>query len=445
MSRAVFAMARLTLREALRSRLVHLFGLLLAVVSGGMPLIVKGDGTPAGLIRMTLAYTLGMAFGLLCVATLWTGCALFPGDAARHTLELTRVKPVRPGPIWLGKWLGLLMLDLVLLTGVYLATWAAVARQAARDPAAAAVMQTARLAVKPRLPSLDEQLETYFLQSGGPARKPAEQRELRRQLRREIPFQSIALQRGKTWNWNFTLDRPPDPRQPLWLRFQFDTDAFTRAEVKAQGRLTGQHSGAGVDFLLDDFSTRVFEIPLDAGAFGGESRFRLSLTHAGSETAGPLLLQPRQGLDLLVPRIGLGRNLARSAGLHLSILALLAAIGVSLGALFSLPVAAFCATGILLASLISAFVVSDADLADPEPATASTWQRLTTDATRRTTRGLVWAARPALAPAPLQRLAGAELIPLAELARALLVNGVLLPLLGCLVAAAALSDKELPS
>ncbi len=444
MSRAVFAMARLTLREALRSRIVHLFGLLLAVVAGGMPLIVKGDGTPAGLIRMTLAYTLGTAFGLLAVATLWTGCALIPGDAARHTLELTRVKPIRPWRIWLGKWLGLLMLDLVLLTGVYLATWAAVARQATRDPAATAVMQTARLAVKPRLPSLDEQLETYFLQSGGPSKKPDEQRELRRQLRREIPFQSIALQRGKTWNWDFTLDRPPNPRQPLWLRFQFDTDAFTRAEVKAQCRLAGQHGGAGVDFLLDDFSTRVFEVPLDAAAFGSDTRFTLTMTHAGGESTGPLLLQPRQGLDLLVPRIGLASNLARSAGLHLSILALLAAIGVTLGALFSLPVAAFCATGILLASLISAFVVSEADLAEPEP-TASTWQRLTTVATRRTTRGLVWAARPALDPAPLRRLAGAEQIPSAELARALLVSGLLLPLLGCLAASAALSEKELPS
>ena len=122
MNRAVLAIARLTLREALRSRIVLLFGLLLAAVVVGLPAILKGDGTPAGLVRMTLGYTLGTAFGLIALATLWTGCALVSGDIATRTLELTRAKPVPAWRLWLGKWLGLLLLDILFLAGVYAAT-----------------------------------------------------------------------------------------------------------------------------------------------------------------------------------------------------------------------------------------------------------------------------------------------------------------------------------
>jgi hypothetical protein len=443
-SRAVFAIARLTLREALRSRVVLVFGFLLVAVAGGLPHLLKGDGTPSGLVRMTLGYTLGTAFGLLALATLWTGCALVSGDIATRTLELTRVKPVSPGQFWLGKWLGLLLLVVLLLAGIYLLTGATVFRQLRQHPEATAVMRTARLKVKPVLPGLDSQIDYYFKQSHGPEKSPEEQRELRRQLRREIPFQAATLQRGQSWNWNFALDRPPLTRQPLWLRFQFDTDAYTRAEVKARCRLTGTTSGTSVDFTLDDFSTRVIELPVAADTFGADTAFKLNMQHTGGEATGPLLLQPRQGLDLLVPRSGLAFNLLRAATIHLSILALLAAIGITLGTLFSLPVAAFCATGMLLATMISVFVASDPDsLSDLEADDPASIRHSITAVALRTTQLLMAAAQPAIEPAPLQQLAAAEQIPPHTMQRSLLFNALLLPLCCCAVAAAALRRKEL--
>ena len=444
MSRAVPAIARLTLREALRSRIVLCFGLLLAAVVFGLPTILKGDGTPAGLVRMTLGYTLGTAFALIVLATLWTGCALVSGDIATRTLELTRVKPVATWRLWLGKWIGLLLLDILFLAGVYAATGTVVLRQINRHPGATDVMRSARLKVKPDLPGLDRQIDEVFTRLGGATLPAREQRDLRRRLRRELPFQPATLERGQQWKWHFSIEAPPDPRLPLWLRFQFDTDAYTRAIVKAECRLTGAPGGSHVDFQLDDFSTRRFELPLDAATFGAATRFTLSLRHAGDASTGPLLLQPRQGLDLLVPRAPLVLNLLRAAAMHFSLLALVAALGLSLGALFSLPVAAFCATGILLATLISLFVAGDPEaLGDLQDAEQAPVQRLVTSVAAGTTRLIMRLTAPAIEPAPLQQLAAAELVPSRELWRSLLVNTLLLPAGFGLLAAAALRRREL--
>jgi len=443
-SRAVLAIARLTLREALRSRIVLLFGILLAAVAGGLPALLKGDGTPAGLVRMTLGYTLGTAFGLLVLATLWTGCALISGDIATRTLELTRVKPVAAWRLWLGKWLGLLLLDLLLLAGLYAVTGLAVFHRMRQAPEATAVLRTARQQVKPDLPALAGQIEQVFAREGGPALPAREQRDLRRRLRRELPFQPAALQRGQQWDWHFSLDAPPDPRRPLWLRFQFDTDAYTRAIVQAECRLTGSPGGGHVDFVLDDFSTRRFERPLDAAAFAGDTRFTLSVRHTGEASSGPLMLQPRQGLDLLVPRIPLALNLLRAAAVHASLLALIAALGLALGALFSLPVAAFCATGLLLATMISVFVAGDPDVVEEfREARRAPFRNLAATVAAETTQALTGLAAPALAPTPLRQLASAEQIPTRDLYRSDVFNALLLPAGCCLLAAAALRRREL--
>ena len=447
MMRTLSAIARLTLREALRSRVVLVFALLLVLIAGLMPSLIKGDGTPVGDIRLTISYTLGTAFGLLALANLWTGCALISGDIASRTLALTRVKPVSPWQLWCGKWLGLLLLNFLFLAGLYTWTGAIAYHRIWHHGEAAAVMKTAREKVLPVLPALDEQIKYYFTLSKGAEKSGTEQRELLRQLRREIPYQTATLERGQTWNWHFTLDHPPIPSTPIWLRFQFDTDAYTRAIVKAQCRLTGVTSGSGIDFTLDDFSTRLFEVPVSAETFGADKEFTLTMKHDGDASTGPLLLQPRQGLALLVPRETLLLNLLRSATIHFSILALLAAIGITLGTLFSLPAAAFCATGLLVSVLISAFVVDDFELTSPlDPdANVPPVQRVFAQFATETTRMLTHAAQPALAPVPLRQLAAAEQIPLAELRRALLFNILLLPLVCCGMATAALRRRELPS
>ncbi|MDD5708484.1 MAG: hypothetical protein PHR35_21395 [Kiritimatiellae bacterium] len=445
MIRRLTAVARLTLKEAIRSRVLLALLALLAAVVFGLPPLLRGDGTPGGLSRMILGYTLGAAFGVLALATLWVSCALVSGEVAAHTLPLALVKPAPAWQIWLGKLLGVLLLDALLLAGVAAAVHVTVIARLRQHPEAAIALRLARAAYAPELPSLDRQLELAM--SGlDLSLNDTERQQYRRRLRRELPFQPAALARGGTWSWRFRLDRPPDQRFPIWLRLRFDTDAFTRAVVKAQCRLSAPGNGAGFDFNLDDFSSREFEVRLPSAPFAGQRLLELTMRHTGDEQTGPLLLQPRQGLTLLLPRGSLAGNLLRAAALQLSLLALLASLGLALGSFFSLPVASFCATGLLVATLVSAFVMNDRDaeevFSDAVPSAASRWLHA---AALGTTAALDTAARPALAPEPLRRLAAAELFPADELGRSWLVNGLIAPCVCGALAAAALKRREFPN
>ena len=80
--RAMLAVAGLSIRAAVRSRVVAALLVLLAAGVIGIPHLVAGDGTPASELQVRLRYTLAFGVGVLGLATLWASCAAF---AARLT------------------------------------------------------------------------------------------------------------------------------------------------------------------------------------------------------------------------------------------------------------------------------------------------------------------------------------------------------------------------
>ena len=111
----VFAIAGLTLRAAFRFRLV----LVLAVtLIGGvilLPLIIKDDGTARGFTQILLTYTLTLVTALLGFATLWLACGTLARDLEESQMQMVAVKPIARWQIWIGKWLGILCLNAILL------------------------------------------------------------------------------------------------------------------------------------------------------------------------------------------------------------------------------------------------------------------------------------------------------------------------------------------
>jgi ABC-type transport system involved in multi-copper enzyme maturation permease subunit len=130
------AIAGLTLRAAVRSRFfASLLALVLAAVVA-LALTLKGDGTCAGRARVVIAYTLGLAGGILGFATLWNACGSISLDVEERQIRLVAVKPVRAWQVWLGKWMGLVGLNAALLTAAGGATYAMLTGWAGRLPAA---------------------------------------------------------------------------------------------------------------------------------------------------------------------------------------------------------------------------------------------------------------------------------------------------------------------
>src|SRR5437899_3193672 len=111
----VFAIARLTWKAAFRFRLFWVMSGLLLLCVVGLPLLIKDDGTARGFTQILLTYTLSVIMALLGFSTLWLACGTLAREVEDCQMQMVAVKPVARWQIWLGKWLGLLLLNATLL------------------------------------------------------------------------------------------------------------------------------------------------------------------------------------------------------------------------------------------------------------------------------------------------------------------------------------------
>src|SRR5579872_4438638 len=113
--RRIIAIARLTWKAAFRYRLFWVMTVLLVVSVVGLPLVIKGDGTAQGLTQVLITYTLGATATLLGFFTLWFSCGTLARDIEESQMQTVCVKPIGRWQVWLGKWLGIMALNAMLL------------------------------------------------------------------------------------------------------------------------------------------------------------------------------------------------------------------------------------------------------------------------------------------------------------------------------------------
>lgn len=122
--KTLWAVARHTLSQCIRMRIAVAFVLLLGGSLIALPSMMKGDGTLAGSIRTFLSYSVSMTGAILSLLTILVTVALVSGDMEKRTIQLLAVKPVGRWQYMLGRWLGVVLLNTVLLgaaaIGIYL-------------------------------------------------------------------------------------------------------------------------------------------------------------------------------------------------------------------------------------------------------------------------------------------------------------------------------------
>ena len=115
MSRRVLAVAKLTWKAAFRFRVFWVMAILLLVAVAGLPSMLKGDGTAEGLVQIIITYTLSMVFLFLGAGTLWMSAGSMANDIENYHIQMIATKPIARWEIWLGKWIGIMSLNLALL------------------------------------------------------------------------------------------------------------------------------------------------------------------------------------------------------------------------------------------------------------------------------------------------------------------------------------------
>lgn len=350
----VLAIAMLTVRESVRSgAAAALLGLTLTLV-GWLALTLQGDGTLAGQVRVFVRYATGVVAAVLGLATLWLAAGRISSEVDDKTVQTLAVKPVHPAEVWLGKWLGLVLMDAVLLAaaGTVVAVSAFLILNHAGDHNRGERDDARRHALVCRVP---------IASAPDPAssHKAADCEEDEGEHGEAAPRGELAahvVPPGGSRTWRFHL--PRGAGNSLWLQFRFDYGSIERLPM--QGDWSLRSSGASNvlwSAAVSNLPAGRHRIPVSLAAPASGS---LALTFAGAPapSASVIVFRQKAGALLLAGESGMVNHFARALFIVLLKLAVLAAAGLACSALFSTPVATFAATALAVMTLCVQYFIS---------------------------------------------------------------------------------------
>lgn len=362
--RRLLAIATLTVRQAVRSRVLLILAALLALAVVSLPLTIRGDGTVGGQVQVMLRYSLGFAFVLLAVALVWSGCAAIATEVRDRQMHLVATKPVYALEIWLGKWLGLLALLAVLLGGsgavvfglLHVRFRAADLDDGERQRLREEIL-VARAEIRPVMPEVDRparaELERRRAAGELPPEVPVD--EVYRALRRSLLVQAFSVPAGGRASWRFRVSPRPDPGRPFVLQFRFEKSVMDLEPV--QGRWVFERPGdTRRREVAGTYRPRaIHTVPVPLEAIGPDGILRVHYENV-DPTPALLLFDPDDGLMLLPYRGTFAANYVRALLVLYARLAFLAALGLATGTLFSLPVAAFASVSTAFLLLLGDYI-----------------------------------------------------------------------------------------
>lgn len=349
------AMIGLAWRGAVRGKAALLLAVLLPAMIFVLPLSTPGSSQLEGESAVWLGYALRGAWIVLNLATLWLACAAIAQEIERHRHTLTAVKPLRPLTLWLGKWLGVLLVQGVLLalTGLAVLGVRQFQLTTAQD------LRDGRRVLRPDLPPVAEiarqQLEALKANDAFP--EGATEAEVLAELIRREPHRYAAFPHGEPQHFHFRF--PKTPRGFLSLRLVAMGILGNRHLLDVTYELRPDDASApSLHGTFPEFrsSGGSFNIPADAWQDHTVLGATLILTRRPSDAdeAGTLLIRPRQDIALLCEGVSFSHNLLRALLVQFALIGALAAFGLTLGIFFSFPVALYMAfLGLLVVQISS--------------------------------------------------------------------------------------------
>ena len=361
----ILTIAGLTWKSAFRYRLFWVMAILLVAAVVGLPLMLKDDGTAKGLTQILLTYTLTAVSTLLGFATLWLSCGTLAKDVEECQMQVVSVKPIARWQIWLGKWLGILSLNAVLLALSGAAIFALLQWRANRLPAdQQAILRTdifvARASARRPPVDLSPQVDDALKHLKGYASfSELQLAEIKQQITGQLTAEYTEVPPGFRRRWGADLhtlrDRLRD--QPLQLRVKFHA---ANPNPDAQYRTfwvvgpTNSPAQVTLEEKLPPDSFQEFSIPpnlLDENGI-----LWVDVLNPPENTA--LTFPMEDGFELLYPESSFAVNFTRGMAVIFCWLALLASIGLAAASYLSFPVAAFASLALLIMGLSSGTIGS---------------------------------------------------------------------------------------
>jgi len=355
----IAAVAGITLQATYRFRLFPalLVFLLLSVVV--LPLVIKDDGTARGLTQILLTYTLGISVSVLGFSTLWLACGVLARDIEDCSIQTLAVKPIARWEIWIGKWLGVMALNgiLLLFTGIFV--YSSVQYRAGKLPAEQkdvlrSQIMVGRGSLKPEVPDLTREIESLLAERLKEPSIAAMDRAFVRQQVEEIikgREQYVPPLMGKRWELDFGALQGLVKDRDMQVRIKFNKGTLTQVgtfPVMFQVGPVGSTNMVRIETALTD--ENFHEVLVGRNLLDANGKLNVEFYNMGPI---PLMVPLDDGMEVLYYETGFGLNFIRGLLIVYLWLALLAALGLAAASYLSFPVAAFFSLAVLLVSLAS--------------------------------------------------------------------------------------------
>lgn len=361
----VLAIVGLTWKAAFRYRLVWVLAALLVGAVVALPLLIKDDGTARGFTQILLTYTLGSITALLGIATLWLSCGTLARDIEDAQIQMVAVKPIARWQIWIGKWIGIISVNALLLaiaggSVFFLLQWRATRLAPDQQKILRNEVLVARAGAKEILPDFQNAIDMELqrrLQSGSV--EATNVAGVRKQVEEQVKagIQSVRPGGQRPWRIDLSSVKNSLRGQPLFLRVKFFTaqsaPSGTFIALWQVGNPETTRIWQSEPMSLAPETFHEFLIPADLIGTDGI----LDVVFANPNEA-TLLFPLDEGLEVLYREGGFGLNFARGLGIIFCWLALLAALGLAAASFLSFPVAAFVSLSVLIMSLSSGTLTS---------------------------------------------------------------------------------------
>ena len=403
-----------------------------------LPRALRGDGSIEAGYSLAVRYTLGLAAFALAIAGAAAGAASMAADRRSGALSLTLVKPPRPATLFAGKWLGVSAYCALLLALCHALVLLPLrfGKTENNEPYASrmvsrgivgATLTPSRVVARQtleqwkreeRLPRIIEQWKHE-----GRLPKDATERDVLKELARQAEQGYDAANNGESITWFFHFPRALKSGAELGLRLTFDQQWGMLGAAKGVVAMRPLNAKEwACEMEIEGSVLQEVEVPFSNFDPAGYAAFEVRFTNTGGDNAESVLIHPGRGVALLVHGQNFWANAVRAYALQLALIAAFAALGVMLGAAFSMPVAAFAATVLYVLSMIAPALAEEIYPADEDEKKGFMMR-----AGEAVTLAMQKSFEPLLSPEPLTKLTRGEKIPTPTLTRALTLGALCFP------------------
>lgn len=381
--RSIWAVAKNTFAKAVRMKIAVVFLLLLVILLPVMSVIMTGDGTTKGKLQSFVSYGLSLTAFLLSLLTIIISTYTLASDMKYKQLYMVLTKPIRRFELLCGKFLGVIMLNFILLllfsAVIYILTLQ-IPRITGADTDQLQLLDAQFFTARASLPMVidrakikDEAMQAFEkMKEADQLSEDKTDKQILSGLIKQKELQARAAAPGGELVWEFENinTKSLGPKQNIFIRFKYDASARPPDKKVIGTWVVGDYRqikyGDGKPktpiyrATRRDIISTIHEIqfPADAVATDGY----LAVLFYNEPVNNTTVIFPiEDGLEVLYKAGTFTTNYIKTVILIFTRLTFLAALGISMSTCLSFPVAILICLSVFFTGMINSFIVESFD------------------------------------------------------------------------------------